>query len=173
MARRSRRSVLIAMAVASTTLGGCSLPSMGGNDPYTPTAVVVENRTRVGYTVAIAATDGPRLPQTTVGIEPARATGSDEDALTVIAGFFTEPGRYDIEARTNTGATARAGGIELRRTPDGGLDGQVPAVVIDADDSLHIVVHGNDPPPMSSFTLDRKGYARDGHKPDQYLDTLI
>lgn len=123
---------------------------MGGTTPYTPTAVVVENRSSEGHTVAIAATDGPRLPQTTVGIEPAGATGSDEDAFTVIAGFFTEPGRYDIQARTNSGAFARKEGIHLWRAPEGGLSGQVPSVVIGADGSLHITVVGDDAPSTPS-----------------------
>lgn len=151
MSPRSRRSVVTAaVALASGVFGGCSLPSMGGSTPYTPTAVVVENRTREGHTVAIAATDGPRLPQTTVGIEPARATGSDEDAFTVIAGFFTEPGRYDIEARTNTGGFAREAGIHLWRAPDGALDGQVPSVVIASDSSLDITVIGDEAPPSTA-----------------------
>lgn len=150
MPRRSRRSVLVAAGtLAGAPLGGCSfpLPTSGGNTPYTPSAVVVENRTREGHTVAIAATDGPRLPQTTVGIEPARATGSDEDAFTVIAGFFTEPGRYDVEARTNGGGFARKAGVHLWRAPEGGLAGQVPAVVIEPGGSVHIAVHGDAAPP--------------------------
>ena len=150
MIPRSRRSELAALGVlASGAFSGCSLPAMGGNDPYTATAVVVENRSPEGHTVAIAATDGPRTPRTTVGIEPARATGDEEEAFTVVAGFFTEPGHYDVQARTNAGALAEREGVRLWRAPEGGLAGQVPAVVIEADGSLHIIVHGENAPPES------------------------
>lgn len=150
MSHRSRRSVLVTLgALASGAIGGCSLPSGGGNDPYTPTAVVVENRSDDRHTVTVVATDGPDRPRTTVGIEPAYVSGDDE-ALTVIAGFFTEPGRYDIEARTNSGGFARREGIRLRRAPEGGLDGQVPVVVIEPDGSVHVTVVGEASPSTSS-----------------------
>ena len=149
MGRRSRRSVLTGTsALVSGTLGGCSLPSVSGSDPYTPSAVVIENRSADRHTVAVVATDGPTTPRTTVGIEPAYVSG-DEEALTVVAGFFTEPGRYAIEARTNADTFARQEGIRLRRSPEGGLDGEVPLIVIDADGSLSIEVSEDGTPPAT------------------------
>jgi hypothetical protein len=123
--------MLAALGVlASGAFSGCSLPAMGGNDPYTATAVVVENRSPEGHTVAIAATDGPRTPRTTVGIEPARATGDEEEAFTVVAGFFhrtralRRPGTDERRGARRTGggpALASARG-RARRPGPGGRD---------------------------------------------------